>query len=119
VQNEADFTYRLTRELRQRLPDAVIIKLSDKFTAGLPDFFISLHKSVTFFEVKLTSNREIFRPIQLETLLRLERGAYILWDSYHHLGWAFWAKDHKLNYEVVLTYQQLILRILQLESEEI
>lgn len=123
---EAQFTYRLTAELRKRLPDAVIVKLADRFTAGLPDFFISCAGSVTWFEVKLTTNREAFRPIQLQMLLKLRRGAYVIWNSETKMGQVFWAVDyndftHHRGYNAHMwhNFQDLIQRVIALESEEI
>src|SRR5260370_1188564 len=91
--SEATVTYRLTSALRKQLPDATVIKLADAYTAGLPDFFVSLDGQVTFFEVKLTTNKEIFRPIQLATLEKLKRGAYIVWDKQLKKGDVFWFED--------------------------
>lgn len=116
--SEATFTYGLTGALRKRLPNAVVRKLADKFTAGLPDFFISHLGVTTWFEVKLTTNKEIFRPIQLETLIRLHRGAYIIWDEELKLGRCFWVHQRDLDlYQY--SFQQLLDRIVAMDTEEL
>jgi hypothetical protein len=101
--NESKFTQRLLRELRLKMPTAFIAKMSDRYTGGLPDFFVALDRSVTFFEVKLSSNKRIFEPIQLETLKRLNTGMYIIWDIPLRHGDIFWATnaaEHKLSYRL-------------------
>ncbi len=51
--NESSYTRRLLAALRARLPQAVIVKLSDNYTAGLPDLFVSINGVVTWYECKL------------------------------------------------------------------
>ncbi len=114
--SEATFTYRLTSALRKRLPDATVIKLADAYTAGLPDFFISLNGQVTFFEVKLTINKEIFRPIQLATLEKLVRGAYIVWDEPRKKGDVFWHEDR--DFSLLFSFKELIEEVVKLVEDE-
>jgi hypothetical protein len=78
--NESAFTHRLIRELKKQMPEAVIVKLNDRTTAGLPDFFVSLKHRVSWFEVKLVTNKRMLEPLQWETLRRLG-GQYIIWDG--------------------------------------
>jgi hypothetical protein len=51
---EAAFQSKLLKALRSHpaLRDAVIVKLNDRFTRGLPDIMICLHGVTTFFELK-------------------------------------------------------------------
>lgn len=116
IMSEATFTYRLTSALRKRLPDATVIKLADAYTAGLPDFFISLCGKATFFEVKLTTNKEIFRPIQVRTLQKLIRGGYIVWDEKLKRGDVFWVEDQ--DFSLLYSFNELIEAIVALEKEE-
>jgi len=69
---EAAFQAKLLRALRQRLPQAVIVKIADRFTGGLPDVMVSLNGVVTWFELKVGYNP--VKVIQWETLRRLKRG---------------------------------------------
>ena len=78
--NESQWTsQKLLPALRRKMPDAVIVKLNDATTEGLPDFFVCLEGVTTFFEVKL--KMPYFLPLQYETLRRLQRGYYIIWGS--------------------------------------
>lgn len=51
---ESQFQAKLLRALRAHpaMKDAVIVKLNDRFTRGLPDVMISLRGKTTFFELK-------------------------------------------------------------------
>jgi hypothetical protein len=75
---ESQFTQRLLRAFRRRMPGAVVVKLNDRFTAGLPDFYIVHNGHTTWWEVKLTKKNTL-RTLQTETL-RKHQGAYIFWD---------------------------------------
>jgi hypothetical protein len=107
---EAQWTYKLTAALRKADPNAVVIKLADAYTAGIPDFFITIRGVTTFFEVKLTTNKEIFRPIQLQTLQRLGRGAYIVWDVAAKRGDLFWALNQ--DYTPYFNFKELVEQVL-------
>lgn len=85
---EAQLTYRLTRMLRLRLPQATVFKHADGFTAGMPDVSISWEGHTVWVEVKLLNNKKLFEPLQLETLRRL-RGWYLVWDTKVREGYFF------------------------------
>lgn len=55
---EAEFTRKLLRALRSRdtLKDAVIFKHADRFSAGIPDFSVTLNERTTWWEVKVKPN---------------------------------------------------------------
>lgn len=77
---ESQFTQKLLKELRARLgPGAVVAKIADGYTSGIPDFFVGLNGKDSWFEVKLTTNRRIYEPLQMATLQKL-RGDYIIWN---------------------------------------
>lgn len=114
--SEATFTYRLTSALRKKLPDATVIKLADAYTAGLPDFFLCHLGVTTFFEVKLTTNREIFRPLQVKMLERLGRGGYVIWDEKTKRGDVFWHEDK--DYSLIFPFDEMIQMIVAMDSEE-
>lgn len=78
---ESEWTSRkLLPALRGRMPHAVVQKLNDRTTSGLPDFFVCEGGLTTFFEVKLVTNKQPFEPIQYEYLRRLFRGHYVFAD---------------------------------------
>jgi hypothetical protein len=56
---ESQFQSKLLARLRKHpsLKDAVIWKLSDRFTGGIPDVLISLKGVTTFFELKRWPNQ--------------------------------------------------------------
>lgn len=56
---EARFQAKLLTALRQHpaLREAVIWKLSDRFTRGIPDVFVSMDGVTRFFELKVWPNR--------------------------------------------------------------
>jgi hypothetical protein len=74
---ESQFSSKLLRALRQRLPTAVIWKLNDHFTSGIPDAVVVYEGIATWLEFKLNDNRAT--KIQWETLRMLERGWIIYW----------------------------------------
>jgi len=55
---EAIFTRKLLRALRSHaaLKDAVIFKYADRFSAGIPDFSVTLNERTTWWEVKVKPN---------------------------------------------------------------
>lgn len=80
---ESQRTYALLRELRKRMPDAEIDKYNDRSTKGIPDFSVVWDGITTWFEVKLTSNKKMFEPIQYEKLRRRMRGWYLFINDYN------------------------------------
>jgi hypothetical protein len=84
---EAHFQSKLLRALRQRMPEAVIWKLSDRWTCGVPDVMVSLRGVVTWFELKTQSN-DVTR-IQAEWLKRLVRGHVVRCDTVSGKLWYF------------------------------
>lgn len=89
---EAKFSQRLRRELRLQLgTQAVIFKHSDSTTGGVPDFSVTFDQHyTTWIEVKLLGNRPENSKLQLETMLRLGRAAYVVWDAERKAGDIFW-----------------------------
>lgn len=77
--SESQFTSRLIRALRAALPGAFVRKLSDRYTAGLPDFFVVFDGRTTWFEVKLAGGR--IAPLQRETLRLMRRAWFVVWDK--------------------------------------
>ena len=70
---ESQFQAKLRAALQAAMRDSVILKISDRFTAGIPDLMISTPQPlVTWLELKVGKN-ELTR-IQYETLKRLKRG---------------------------------------------
>lgn len=90
--NEGKFTAKLLKHLRQAMPEAVIFKHADKYTAGIPDFSITLDGITTWWEVKRYP-----RPldkIQRETLRRLQYGFWIWWDAEEKRGSIYMVHDN-------------------------
>jgi len=75
---ESQFSAKLLRALRQRLPTAVIWKLNDRFTSGIPDAVVVYKGRATWIECKVKNNP--LTVIQFETLRRLHRGYLVRWD---------------------------------------
>lgn len=75
---ESDFTRNLLKEIRQH-PDmraAVVYKHNDFYTAGIPDFSISMGLKTTWWEVKVEPNA----PTKLQQIYleKLSPGSYII-----------------------------------------
>ena len=82
---ETKFTSKLVKELRMRLPGAMIFKHADGYSAGIPDISISWQDKTNWYEAKLIVNKKIFEPLQLAILKKLF-GRYIIWDSKKRVG---------------------------------
>jgi hypothetical protein len=77
---ESQFTGRLLIALRQALPGGEVIKHSDRYSTGIPDFSVSYGGRTEWFEVKLANNRRPYEPIQLARLQRLH-GWYVIYNT--------------------------------------
>jgi hypothetical protein len=99
---ESAFTSRMLRALRAAMPEATIWKISDRYTAGIPDFCV-LRRGVivntiaTLCEVKLLKNgkhannhhkAKLFVPLQQETLKRIG-GWMLIWSEPQKKGYLF------------------------------
>lgn len=73
---ESQWTGKLLKELRRRMPNAVIIKFNDRSTSGIPDFCIVRDGVTQWFEVKV-NNRDPYEPLQWTMLYRM-KGSYII-----------------------------------------
>ena len=69
---ESQFSAKLLRALRQRMPNAVVWKLNDRFTSGIPDAVVVYEGMATWLEMKMKHGP--LSAIQYETLKRLKRG---------------------------------------------
>lgn len=76
---ESQFSSKLLRALRAAMPQAVIFKISDRFTSGIPDFVVIHEGLATWFELKVKNNKPTL--IQWETLRRLRRGYLVKWHA--------------------------------------
>ena len=104
---EAQFSQRLRRELKAQLPDAMIFKHNDHHTGGIPDFSLTYERKTTWVEVKLAGNRIENSPLQLETMRRLGRAAYVVWDAKSKLGDVFWV-DHSFGQKCYFPFAMLV-----------
>jgi hypothetical protein len=93
---ESDYTQLLLRALRQRLPRAVTFKLSDRYTAGVPDLTTTYKRCTNWYEAKKIDSRHVHEgcalvkpsrdvpELQWETLRRLGRGHLIVYTDEGH-----------------------------------
>jgi hypothetical protein len=109
---EADYTRKIVKALKQRLPNAVTFKHADMFTMGVPDYSVTRGGVTTWFEAKhldeaknwdfstpdyqrgglLNPRPDIIRlrptldvpAAQWETLRRLLRGYLVLYTPHGH-----------------------------------
>lgn len=107
---ESDYTRKVVKALKQRLPTAVTFKLADMFTMGVPDFTVTRNGVTSWFEAKLldeTKHWDFSSPVamgmtsarpdvirlqptrdipgaQWETLRRLVRGYLVLYTPHGH-----------------------------------
>lgn len=89
--NESQFTRELFELVRRKLsnlydPPPVIFKHADRWTKGIPDVSITMNGKTTWYEVKLTTNKRIFEPIQVQTMLRLQSSFYVIWNVKKRTG---------------------------------
>jgi hypothetical protein len=87
---EASLTQDLLRTLKERLPGAVVLKICDRFTAGIPDIAITWRGFTSWLEVKLLTKGNTFGrcspPVQRVTMARLfqqsgGRAWYVVYDA--------------------------------------
>lgn len=72
--SESTISGKLRKHLETALPGVVVIKHSDGFTAGIPDFSVTWKRHTTWLEVKLDKGRGIRdKEIQHLTMMRLGR----------------------------------------------
>jgi hypothetical protein len=110
---ESQFTQRLLKALRRRMPQAVILKHMNPLTAGVPDFsvtrdeqnrFAGLQNHTTWCEVKLSSGN-LFPTLQFETARRMDAW-YIIYAPHLRKAWMFkaresdrWSKTEPLSFD--------------------
>ena len=70
---EATLKSTLVKLLRAELRGAVVLRIEDRFTSGIPDIIVSWNQRVSFWEVKYAHPNFASRGVQELTLLRLAR----------------------------------------------
>jgi hypothetical protein len=73
---ESTFTSLLLKHLRAALPDCYIVKHSNVYTSGVPDFSVSRGSLTHWFEVKINPNRPT--KIQTHYLAKLGEGGHLI-----------------------------------------
>lgn len=73
---ESHVTRKLLRRLRETLPAAVIFKHNDFYTAGIPDFTITLNGKTTWFEIKVIPNK--VTELQALFIVKLQPRSHII-----------------------------------------
>ena len=83
---EADVVTKIKTELQKQLPTAVIFKLQDYMTTGIPDLVVNHNRKTIWVEVKLlkahetpSSLRKHFDKVQLATCQLLERQVHCIY----------------------------------------
>lgn len=76
IMSESILSSQLVRELVAGLPGAVVFKLADGYTAGVPDIVVTWHDVSIWLEVKYVHPRLKLRGLQHTRLLQLERAGY-------------------------------------------
>lgn len=113
---ESKFTGELLKALRAMMPDAVVLKHTDLFTGGIPDFSVTIDRKTTWFEVKMNNN--VPTELQEAVLLRLHRAYVITYDEFRHCGAIEWINKHgKAMLFVRGTKQELLQEIIKLCKE--
>jgi hypothetical protein len=97
MSTEAQFTGSLLRELRRRMPEAVVFKFNDRFTSGIPDCSVTLDGITTWFELKVGTNH--VTRIQWETLRRLKRG-YLVTCHPHVCDVIYAVREYDANHSL-------------------
>jgi hypothetical protein len=77
---------RLGDYLRANLPDAVIFRHEDHFTAGIPDFSITCNGATSWIEAKVITDAHGFMAKKIQTLNMVKlndqgHAFYVVWDS--------------------------------------
>ena len=83
---ESQFSRKVLNALRARRANAVVFKINDRFTSGIPDAVVVLEGIATWLEFKCEDRK--VTAIQNETLKRLKRGYVVRHKgpaSYVHL----------------------------------
>jgi hypothetical protein len=77
------------------MPEAVVHKMCNPYTSGIPDIAIIRNGKTLWIEVKLLtkdSKSKLFVPLQLQTCKRM-LAHYIIWSPALKKGWLFRADD--------------------------
>ena len=116
---ESDFTRKLLKALRRRMPQAVILKHINPLTAGVPDFSMTLEEEsmtptdfrirTVWCEVKLSSGN-LFPPLQFETARRMDAW-YIIYSPLLRKAYMFKAREREgWSKTVPLSFDELVER---------
>lgn len=92
---EASVTQDLIAHLKHKLPHALVFKLSDRITKGVPDIAVSLNGATVWLEVKLLrkgdtpGGRVAKDPLQLLRMRQLHeqtggRAWFVIYDARNH-----------------------------------
>jgi hypothetical protein len=83
---EGDYTSKMLKLLRANFEKGIVLKVSDRFTGGVPDFNTTANKICAWWEVKKGTNGHInsMTELQLETCRDLAREGvcwYIVYEK--------------------------------------
>ena len=87
---EGAFTRELIKRLRSHaaLRDAYIVKHANPFTAGVPDFSVSIGRTTLWCEVK--RHHQNPTKLQWHTIKKLEDGSAVIWFNSDKLAFVYW-----------------------------
>lgn len=94
--SESKIKGELCRYLRENLPECVIIRHEDMFTAGIPDFSISYKRRTFWFEVKYANPKLKSKEIQNLLARQLQKVSFCCRYIIFKKG-----KDDKLETRIV------------------
>ena len=98
--------------LKEELPDAVCIRIEDKFKSGTPDLVVNHNKESSWYEVKYADPEFDSEGIQELTMRRLDRSSfharYIVYDE--SLGTKRVLIVHPRNIHRWSTHYELVIK---------
>lgn len=93
---ERDQTTKLMEALRHAMPGAVVIKLNDLHTHGIPDLTVTWLGHTLWIEVKVATPKLTQKRIQHDTMLKLQRNGfalYVIYDKHRRLTFLCYPED--------------------------
>lgn len=99
---ESQFTQKLRRALQAKMPQAVVWKFADRYTAGIPDLCVINNGLSIWFELKVGSNRAT--PLQWHMLKKIKFGFLV--EARQGKFYVTWA--HGATVKIFDTFNDLV-----------
>jgi hypothetical protein len=103
--NESALKSTLVKLLRTELRTAVVLRIEDRFTSGIPDIVVVGNGVTSFWEVKYAHPNFASRGVQELTLLRLARAGIARYLVYSEIKGV--KNTHILNPSDITNWQQV------------